>query len=1216
MGRVFNAGSASAPTPTTGGRIQVFGTKNPTVESAAKPSLSTIDQKIFNSFQSLPQDARNSTLSRLQNSAKNGDKDAAHKLSYLVPAQSQNLPQAPDYTDHSLQGALYKVSQGVGSFIKSAVVDPVLRGGQALTTIQNNNINNRPSLQGVDLKQLAADTVNTGLNVVPIARGAEIAAKSAPLLTKALLGARAGAVYGATGSGATSFGKGDKPLEIAKNAAIGAGAGAALGAGAEVGGNIVGRLATAVKKTPDIREIPGALRFAQNAPVVNVTQPHGTIDVNKLKSFEGAPDRAKVNAYKADIKAGQPIEPLKILKDSKGKLGVEDGKHRLQAMKELGVKDIPVTGEGIDVSKTLQGLKANPTLTSELVAENKQILGNQRGAIGSEKVAPTPAIKELQDKVVSGLPEQPRVDLIKGRVSQAASQAKSQLLDRYSPIKSLSDAYESATGKTLPIENNPYALARLHAGTPEIAAQRVEDLGSLIREAPDMQALKDVGVAQRILTDRSGIKNPVSQETAQKVIDDYKQKLGPEAFAQTQQTVSKVVAYHDTMLKELADNGIISKDAYSSIKDKHKNYFAKFDVVDHLLDNSNNLAKGKSFNVAKQDLIKAQKGTESKIADPIEATIRQTIKGVDLINRNKVGQSLYKISKNSDLVNEIEAGASVPAGYEKISTFVDGNKIDLAVPKEVGESLKHLTAQQADLITRAMSKSGSLLRKGATSLNTGFALVSNPIRDVQSLALNSKYIRANPVSLGINWAKGFAEAVGQGDKYREFIANGGGQSTFFGRQPEKITDLAKGIERSQGQKLWKTITNPKELFGIIPAIEGTGQKFELAPRLAEYGAARKAGVSPAQAAYDARNVTVDFSQAGTVGQVMNQWVPFLNARLQGNVKSIEAIGRNPGRAALVAAYTVATPAIATYYWNTQHFNDIYQQIPQYVKDQNFIIIYGKGQDENGNPTDVVKIPKGSLGQVFGNTLEAFLEYTGGNSNKSIGQVAGEAVSNVSPIDFMQDGKISPTTALGGVLPPIVKAGVESGTNYSFFKGAPLVPQSLQSLPNNEQVFTHTSTLARVLAGITGQSPIKVDNTIQDISGSSASQLSDALSKATSANPTENPGDYAKSITGRIIGAKGGNVTNQFYNVLNDTSPLRASASKKITAAVAKGDVDGAQKIADSYNKTLDDKFADFKKKNDKYLTDDLKKTLEAQRIKLTKASISARKKSAKKASEK
>lgn len=69
------------------------------------------------------------------------------------------------------------------------------------------------------------------------------------------------------------------------------------------------------------------------------------VPIEKLTSYESAPDQAKVDAIKSDIAAGKPVEPLLVKKDSLGNFGVEDGKHRLEALKQSGATTAPVVGD-------------------------------------------------------------------------------------------------------------------------------------------------------------------------------------------------------------------------------------------------------------------------------------------------------------------------------------------------------------------------------------------------------------------------------------------------------------------------------------------------------------------------------------------------------------------------------------------------------------------------------------------------------------------------------------------------------------------------------------------------------------------------------------------------------------------------------------------------------------------------------------------------------
>ena len=59
-----------------------------------------------------------------------------------------------------------------------------------------------------------------------------------------------------------------------------------------------------------------------------------------------APDMAQVAKYIDDISNGKPIDPVIVERGPNGELLVDDGKHRLEALKALGIEDVPVIEKG------------------------------------------------------------------------------------------------------------------------------------------------------------------------------------------------------------------------------------------------------------------------------------------------------------------------------------------------------------------------------------------------------------------------------------------------------------------------------------------------------------------------------------------------------------------------------------------------------------------------------------------------------------------------------------------------------------------------------------------------------------------------------------------------------------------------------------------------------------------------------------------------------
>jgi len=70
-------------------------------------------------------------------------------------------------------------------------------------------------------------------------------------------------------------------------------------------------------------------------------------------------DKPRVDYWKAKIKAGKSIPPLKVVKEGNN-LILRDGNHRLQAFRELGFKEVPVEFEGTIAKAKPQPIKTPP----------------------------------------------------------------------------------------------------------------------------------------------------------------------------------------------------------------------------------------------------------------------------------------------------------------------------------------------------------------------------------------------------------------------------------------------------------------------------------------------------------------------------------------------------------------------------------------------------------------------------------------------------------------------------------------------------------------------------------------------------------------------------------------------------------------------------------------------------------------------------------------
>jgi hypothetical protein len=247
-------------------------------------------------------------------------------------------------------------------------------------------------------------------------------------------------------------------------------------------------------------------RGSKAEDILTTSKP-GTLPIKDLTSYEGAPDLAQVEKYKQMIKAGEPIDPIKVLKDSTGKIGVEDGKHRLEAFKQLGIDDVPVQGDNL----ATRALSENRPITPlSLTAE--RLLGKQTGIIPGSKVGsqeltaerarqlqshikdiganPSDAADTIlrrnesflrnQENAISGVLEAKNSPLSKGAAEEILRSGKPPVgidLATNSTYKSLTDSLNSATDlkslNTLRRDIDEIINFSRSAASPDPASERI-----------------------------------------------------------------------------------------------------------------------------------------------------------------------------------------------------------------------------------------------------------------------------------------------------------------------------------------------------------------------------------------------------------------------------------------------------------------------------------------------------------------------------------------------------------------------------------------------------------------------------------------------------------------------------------------------------------------------------------------------------------------------
>lgn len=229
--------------------------------------------------------------------------------------------------------------------------------------------------------------------------------------------------------------------------------------------------------------------------------------------------------------------------------------------------------------------------------------------------------------------------------------------------------------------------------------------------------------------------------------------------------------------------------------------------------------------------------------------------------------------------------------------------------------------------------------------------------------------------------------------------------------------------------------------------------IELAPRLMEAKRAFKEGVSPLEAIERARELTTDFSQGGFTSKKVNQYVPFLNASIQGTrtlfntLTNKETRGRAWTRVGILAASSVGL-------WALNHNEAWYRDIDPDIKNRFWLLGAGGGH--------VFVIPKPEGVGVLCSALERALDYCVDNDEE-----APEPLANVAFGAFLPSGTI-----------PLLQPFAELTLNYDFFRGRPVIPKNLEGVSARNQYDPYTSELGKLMGNTFGVSPMAFDHVVK------------------------------------------------------------------------------------------------------------------------------------------
>ncbi|EDB5723473.1 hypothetical protein A9563_23775 [Salmonella enterica subsp. enterica serovar Rubislaw] len=383
-------------------------------------------------------------------------------------------------------------------------------------------------------------------------------------------------------------------------------------------------------------------------------------------------------------------------------------------------------------------------------------------------------------------------------------------------------------------------------------------------------------------------------------------------------------------------------------------------------------------------------------------------------------------------------------------------------------AMKNMGPETGNVVIQTLARVNRFLSSVNTTFNPEF-LVSNFVRDMQTAVMNLKaeqgrddgklngrdiamktvrdsgiamkavYASLRNTSLsgkGAEWQKTWKEFVEDGAKTGWFRMDDlNGQM----KEMDRLVALAKGGWQGQGIQAWHS---------FFKLVEDGNNAVENALRLSAYKHARDAGLSRAQAASLAKNMTVNFNRRGEQGVLLNSLYMFANASIQGTANMMRSLAHLNGEGPLLqrlrwknlnmaqkvalaatgAGYLIASLNRAGAGQDDDGVN-WYDKAPDYVKEHNLVImksLFG------GKPGEYWSIPLPYGYNMFfllGGTAEGVIR---GDlkATRAAGNIVGGLLGAFNPLGS-EDSKTLTGTLLKNATPTIFRPAMDLAMNENF-----------------------------------------------------------------------------------------------------------------------------------------------------------------------------------------
>lgn len=486
---------------------------------------------------------------------------------------------------------------------------------------------------------------------------------------------------------------------------------------------------------------------------------------------------------------------------------------------------------------------------------------------------------------------------------------------------------------------------------------------------------------------------------AQQILADV--AAGPHA-ATFNQIGAMIDALRERTLKLREDRGLITNAEANAWRSMYQHYvplkgFAETDHVEAVLGTG---GQSRGYSVRGRESQHAL-GRESEAFNPLQAALTQAQEVAIRAEKNAVGQTVYELAKSYPSKALWEVKTPKQKKYYNRSTGMVETRVEdplqmILEPNEmavkisgiehrvifhdqrIADAMINLGVDQLQGVVKVLGPLSRYFSMINTTLKPPFVLV-NACRDFLgaqitmsgwkeskggNFTLSPGQRAAIMWAMTKNWRKAMMGAM-RGQSYRfdtvwskhfkDFQKSGAQISFWILESPESAAvdfdqriRLARGNAAARGLK---AMTAPGAFFShefnpVLRTVERVNLAVDNAIRLAAFVEARNQGLNVDQAAFLAKELTVNFNRRGRYGAALNAVFPFFNAGIQGVTRLMQAlsnwkllVGVTLGGVGLGLLMDMMNAALSD---DDDDGMLLYDKIPDYRNRTNLQVVSGNG----------------------------------------------------------------------------------------------------------------------------------------------------------------------------------------------------------------------------------------------------------------------------------